>query len=98
MTQVRRPRLRRQLRKLSSEALPAGPQLPPPRSPGGSGVAAAPNHAASPADQAQVRCLEMMGGWTRRERLRILWYRLHLTVQEMNYATRRMVELQTRLP
>jgi hypothetical protein len=28
------------------------------------------------------------------ERLRCLWYRLRLTVQEMNYATRRIVELQ----
>ncbi len=98
MTQVRRARLRLQLRKLSPEALPAGPQLPPPRSPGGSGVAAAANRAASPADQARVRRLEMMGGWICRERLRILWYRLRLTVQEMNYATHRMVGLQTRLP
>jgi hypothetical protein len=36
--------------------------------------------------------------WTCRERLRLLWYRLRLTVREMNYATRRLVELQTRLP
>ena len=36
--------------------------------------------------------------WTGRERLRLLWYRLRLTVREMNYATRRLVELQTRLP
>jgi hypothetical protein len=42
--------------------------------------------------------LEKTGGWTRRERLRILWYRLRLTVQEMNYSARRLVELQTRLP
>jgi hypothetical protein len=35
-----------------------------------------------------------MGPWTGRERLRFLWYRLRLTVAEMNYATRRMVELQ----
>jgi hypothetical protein len=50
------------------------------------------------ADQARMRHLERTGGWTRHERLRILWYRLRLTVQEMNYATRRMTELQTRLP
>ena len=31
---------------------------------------------------------------SRRERLRGLWYRLRLTVAEMNYATRRTVELQ----
>ena len=72
MTQLRRARLRLQLRKLSPDA-------------------------ASPADQDQVRRLEMMVGWTRRERLRILWYRLRLTVQEMNYATHRMVGPQTRL-
>jgi hypothetical protein len=35
-----------------------------------------------------------MGPWTRRERLRFLWYRLRLVVREMNYATRRIVELQ----
>ena len=29
---------------------------------------------------------------------RFLWYRLRLTVHEMNYATRRLVELQMRLP
>jgi hypothetical protein len=39
-----------------------------------------------------------MGPWTARERLRFLWYRLRLTVAEMNYATRRLVELQMRLP
>jgi hypothetical protein len=32
--------------------------------------------------------------WSGRERLRCLWYRLRLTVAEMNYATRRTVELQ----
>lgn len=41
------------------------------------------------------RCqLEKTVSWTGRERLRCLWYRLRLTVQEMNYATRRAVELQ----
>jgi hypothetical protein len=45
-------------------------------------------------DLAQMRHLEKAGGWTRRERLRCLWYRLRLIVQEMNYATRRIVELQ----
>jgi len=38
--------------------------------------------------------LEETVSWTSRERLRILWYRLRLTVQEMNYATRRVVEQQ----
>ena len=31
--------------------------------------------------------------FSRRERLRIRWHRLRLTVQEMNYATRRVTEL-----
>lgn len=42
--------------------------------------------------------LEESVSWTGRERLRCLWYRLRLTVQEMNYAARRIVELQMRLP
>ena len=46
----------------------------------------------------QLRHLEKMGPWTRRERFRFLWYRLRLVVHEMNYATRRLVELQQRLP
>jgi hypothetical protein len=54
--------------------------------------------APSPSDHLQLRHLDKTGGWTRRERLRILWYRLRLTIQEMNYATRRLTELQTRLP
>ncbi len=43
---------------------------------------------------AQLRHLNKIGPWTGRERLRFLWYRLRLTVTEMNHATRRMVELQ----
>jgi hypothetical protein len=46
----------------------------------------------------QKRQLETSVSWTGRERLRCLWYRLRLTVQEMNYATRLLVELQSRLP
>ena len=42
----------------------------------------------------RVRHLEEMGGWSRGERLRFLRYRLRLLVAEMNYATRRMVELR----
>jgi hypothetical protein len=49
-------------------------------------------------DLSRMRQLETTGGWTRAERLRVLWYRLRLTVQEMNYATRRLFELQSRLP
>lgn len=46
----------------------------------------------------QLQQLNKMGPWTGRERLRFLWYRLRLVVREMNYATRRLVELQQRLP
>jgi hypothetical protein len=49
-------------------------------------------------DLAGMRQLEKTGGWTRGERLRALWYRLRFTVQEINYASRRLFELQTRLP
>jgi len=40
------------------------------------------------------RHLEKTVAWTGPERLRCLWYRLRLTVAEMNYATRRTVEVQ----
>jgi hypothetical protein len=50
------------------------------------------------ADLIHRRHLEKTVSWTARERLRCLWYRLRLTVAEMNYATRRLVELQSRLP
>jgi hypothetical protein len=38
--------------------------------------------------------LEKSVSWSGRERLRCLWYLFRLTVAEMNYASRRMVELQ----
>jgi hypothetical protein len=43
-------------------------------------------------------CTQELVSWTGRERLRFLWYRLRLTLSEMNYASRRMVELQMALP
>ena len=45
-------------------------------------------------DLVRRRQLEKSVSWSARERLRCLWYRLRLTVAEMNYATRRTVELQ----
>ena len=54
------------------------------------------NHPHTTEEQAQHA--DELVSWTCRERLRLLWYRLRLTVREMNYATRRLVELQTRLP
>ena len=46
------------------------------------------------ADPVHRRQLEKSVSWSSLERFRYLWYRLRLTVAEMNYATRRMVELQ----
>lgn len=46
----------------------------------------------------RVQRAEKLVSWTGRERLRFLWYRFRLTISEMNYASRRMVELQMRLP
>jgi hypothetical protein len=46
------------------------------------------------ADLIDTHQLEKTVGWTGPERLRCLWYRLRLTVAEMNYATRRVVEVQ----
>jgi len=46
------------------------------------------------ADLADRRQLEKTVSWTGPERLRCLWYRLRLTVADMNYATRRTVEVQ----
>jgi len=42
----------------------------------------------------QVQQAEELVQWTGHEWLRLLWYRLRLTISEMNYATRRLVELQ----
>jgi hypothetical protein len=54
------------------------------------------NHANPIEHQAQH--IDELVSWTGRERLRILWYRVRLIVSEMNYAVRRLTELQTRLP
>ena len=62
--------------------------------PPASGMAAMATPAAGPADLVHKRRLEKSVSWSGRERLRCLWYRLRLTVAEMNYASRRMVELQ----
>lgn len=57
-------------------------------------MAAMTNPAPSSADLVHRRQLEKSVSWSGRERLRCLWCRLRLTVAEMNYATRRIVELQ----
>ena len=58
------------------------------------GAAAITNPASGPAALVPRRQLEKSVSWSGHERLRCLWYRLRLTVAEMNYATRRMAELQ----
>ena len=58
------------------------------------GMAAMASAAPGPADLVHRWQLEKSISWSGRERLRYLWYRLRLTVAEMNYATRRTVELQ----
>ena len=65
---------------------PATGPVPPERN--GSAM----NHPNTTEDRAQ-RAEELVS-LTGRERLRVLWYRLRLTISEMNYATRRMVESQ----
>ena len=58
------------------------------------GAAGQPGPAPGSTDLSHRRHLEKTVSWTGRERLRCLWYRLRLTVAEMNYATRRTVEVQ----
>ena len=58
------------------------------------GTAAMASPAPDSPDFTQRRQLEKAVSWTGPERLRCLWYRLRLTVAEMNYATRRTVEVQ----
>jgi len=65
---------------------PPGPPAPD--------MAATASSAPFSADLVHKRQLEKSVSWSGRERLRCLWYRLRLTVAEMNYATRRTVELQ----
>jgi len=65
-----------------------------PSHPPAAGTAATASLAPGPADHVHKRQLEKSVSWSGRERLRCLWYRLRLTVAEMNYATRRTVELQ----
>ena len=42
----------------------------------------------------QLREAEELVRWTCGERIRFLWYRLRLAVQEMTYASGRMIEFQ----
>ena len=58
------------------------------------GTAATASPAPGSAELIHRRQLEKSVSWSGRERFRCLWYRLRLTIAEMNYATRRTVELQ----
>jgi hypothetical protein len=42
--------------------------------------------------------LETIVGWTWRDRIGHVWHQLRAAVEEMNYAARRTVEVQARLP
>ena len=57
-------------------------------------MAATASPAPGSADRVRRRQLEKLVSWSGHERLRCLWYRLRLTVAEMNYASRRLVERQ----
>jgi hypothetical protein len=46
----------------------------------------------------QAARLESIIGWTWRDRIGHSWHQLRAVVEEMNYAARRTVELQMRLP
>lgn len=50
------------------------------------------------ADQVSARQLKSMIGWTWHDRIGHVWHLLRATVEEMNYASRRLLELQMRLP
>ena len=67
-------------------------QHPGPRPTPGTAAMAGP--ASGSAGLVRRRQLEETVSWTGRERLRCLWYRLRLTLAEMNSATQRMLELQ----
>ena len=62
-----------------------------PAAPGTAATASLPPGSADPVHRRQ---LERSVSWSGPERLRFLWYRLRLTVAEMNHATGRIVELQ----
>ncbi len=76
------------------------PLRPKAHSAGKTVMATAPVTAIAPAadERVQRRQLEKSVSLTGAERFRCLWYRLRLTIAEMNYATRRLAELQARLP
>ena len=57
-------------------------------------TAAMASPASGPADLLHRQQLEKSVSWSGREWLRCLWYRLRLEVADINYASKRLVELQ----
>lgn len=51
----------------------------------------------TPADQVSAQLQDIVG-WTWRDRIGHGWRQLRAAAEEMNYASRRLVELQMRLP
>jgi hypothetical protein len=49
-------------------------------------------------DQVSAVQLESVTGWTWRDRISHVWHKLCAEIQDINYAGRRSVELQLRLP
>ena len=75
--------------------MPPNHPAPDHRGPGGlPAPGAAFTASPGPADRVHKRQLEKSVSWSGLERLRCLWYRLRLTHADMNYASRRMFELQ----
>jgi hypothetical protein len=72
--------------------LPPDPQHP--RHMPAPDAAAMASPAPGSADLVHRRQLEKSVAWSGRERLRCLWYRLRLGLADMNYASKRLVELQ----
>ena len=60
----------------------------------GPATAAVAKSASGRADLVLRRRVENSVSWSVRERLRFLWYRFRLEIADMNYAGRRLIELQ----
>jgi hypothetical protein len=48
-------------------------------------------------DSSQLR-VEKLVSWTGRERLQLVWYWLRFNVSDINYVSRRVIELRLALP
>ncbi len=57
-------------------------------------MAATANPAPGSADLVHKRQLEKSVSWSGRERLQCLWYRLRLQLADINYANKRLLEVQ----